>query len=148
MITRRLGACQRCHKNRSRVGKLPSISYGKLLNRNFQCDMSENMYEPCACCMKVIHNLYLRKATNYHHQPCIRIDLLDLHLHRKGEKIVLSHILKQMSNRCRPHNSQRPSGLGSEQAILTGLSTFKRYSRTVSQSGIRKQCAQINRFSL
>ncbi|KAH7395630.1 hypothetical protein BKA64DRAFT_674136 [Cadophora sp. MPI-SDFR-AT-0126] len=58
LVTRRVGACSRCRRHRIR------------------CDMTECPYQPCGRCIKVSGNL--------NNQPCVRIDMLDLNLHRKG----------------------------------------------------------------
>ncbi|OTB09303.1 hypothetical protein M426DRAFT_77483 [Hypoxylon sp. CI-4A] len=68
-VTRRVGACPRCHKHRLR------------------CDMPGNSYEPCARCATQLANFYLRNEGNFQCQPAIRINLLDLQLHRKGPTI-------------------------------------------------------------
>ncbi|KAM5343252.1 hypothetical protein ACJ41O_014218 [Fusarium nematophilum] len=68
-ITRRFGACPRCHKNKLR------------------CNMPENEYQPCGRCMELVFRLYYRGAQKHQYQPCIRTDLLGLRLHRKGPTI-------------------------------------------------------------
>ncbi|KAH8667632.1 hypothetical protein BGZ60DRAFT_409666 [Tricladium varicosporioides] len=60
-ITRRIGACSRCRRHRIR------------------CDMAESPYQPCGRC--------IRDSVNLSHRLCMRINILDLNLHRKGSTL-------------------------------------------------------------
>lgn len=75
-LTRRLGVCERCRRKKARVSNISESTKCDLLKQRTQCDMPENPYQPCGACAKL--PLRLRMPL------CIRVEILDIYLHRLG----------------------------------------------------------------
>lgn len=71
--TRKLGACDKC-KNLQKKCVRPNDPVGLL-------------YEPCSCCKRLVLNSYLKHVNKIQYNPCLRVSLLELRLHRNGPTI-------------------------------------------------------------
>ncbi|KAF2810818.1 uncharacterized protein BDZ99DRAFT_462132 [Mytilinidion resinicola] len=90
-LTRKLGVCDKCRRHKTR------------------CDMPDNPYQPCGRCARLV--------TDILRDPCIRVDILGINLHRLGS--TLNNNLETWTNRKRDLDGMLhlPTVLGSPRTI-------------------------------